>query len=164
MSLLLLIGGISLYPTWFRWKRREITDGFISVKTFISHMVQMKGLSLIKSPLFLTKTLYPTWFRWKLFVLTESVWKVTSLYIPHGSDERSLTLLLRLSVLHLYIPHGSDESQMKLIKSKIWKFSLYPTWFRWKLKNAFAFEKLMFWNFISHMVQMKVAAFNEQPF
>ena len=118
------------------------------------------------------------------------------LYIPHGSDESSEACCAFSSKYSLYIPHGSDESftsmryanevpsfishmvQMKdrlaeLLENSL--ISLYPTWFRWKYKNAFRNRTLAItlyptwfrwkiiimryflikFNFISHMVQMK---------
>jgi len=34
----------------------------------------------------------------------------STLYIPHGSDERCHSVALKTTVAQLYIPHGSDES------------------------------------------------------
>jgi len=57
------------------------------------------------------------------------------LYIPHGSDE-SLTLILWTSAIaHLYIPHGSDESSKSDILTEKLTETLYPTWFRWKIRH-----------------------------
>jgi len=99
----------SLYPTWFRWKRMYVCVCCVSV-CFISHMVQMKASNVYRT--------------------RQSKW----LYIPHGSDERTMGLLtqrqslslyptwfrwkfsswLRIVIsMRLYIPHGSDESSMR---------------------------------------------------
>jgi len=51
------------------------------------------------------------------------------LYIPHGSDESSLSPHSSSSQFALYIPHGSDESKhIKMEKEE--EHTLYPTWFR----------------------------------
>ena len=98
------------------------------------------------------------------------------LYIPHGSDERHSHDTFCIRAIVLYIPHGSDESETlrgniieflytlypTWFRWKLWLFvwtchttpSLYPTWFRWKQVKV-AKLRLDFQNFISHMVQMK---------
>jgi len=52
------------------------------------------------------------------------------LYIPHGSDERGVLNPCFFFIAFLYIPHGSDESER--IKEEMIgnPTSLYPTWFR----------------------------------
>ena len=55
----------ALYPTWFRWKLK---------------MSSVYGKETIP--------LYPTWFRWKWSTPETANAYETSLYIPHGSDER----------------------------------------------------------------------------
>ena len=166
-----LVFMVSLYPTWFRWKPSPIylfflaetlyiphgsdesaslTDfarlskSFISHMVqmkggfrnsdwslpyiFISHMVQMKGTDLTEGGVD-PKTLYPTWFRWKSTILSYTR-SCKSLYIPHGSDES-----------------GADFALLFTSNT------LYPTWFRWKCMKA-TIESIED-NFISHMVQMK---------
>ncbi len=120
--------------------------------SFISHMVQMKVRN--------------SWWR--------GVW--VRLYIPHGSDERALSRTGYKTSEFLYIPHGSDERARSSSSHPFdrwtlyptwfrWKhafvlvtasarWTLYPTWFRWKLKEPFVTVKVL-WAFISHMVQMK---------
>ena len=111
----MLMKSQTLYPTWFRWKLlTEIAEIALKRFYFISHMVQMKVCQHTSSQVPLS-ALYPTWFRWKLALLiilsnTSSIalyptwfrWKslcfffskaTTSLYIPHGSDERILLFL-----------------------------------------------------------------------
>jgi len=39
-----------------------------------------------------------------------SITGISTLYIPHGSDERAGTASGSIYVSGLYIPHGSDES------------------------------------------------------
>ena len=99
---------LTLYPTWFRWKLcycffkpfvyllyipHGSDESFLSqVKpllfpTFISHMVQMKGIK-----------------KFQCFIFTPH------LYIPHGSDERQGVYSVEKLLTLLYIPHGSDES------------------------------------------------------
>ena len=75
----------TLYPTWFRWKRSATESWASAVLSFISHMVQMKVV----------------WKQNSLFL--------QGLYIPHGSDESSISLGEMGFVFKLYIPHGSDE-------------------------------------------------------
>ena len=58
-----------------------------AMQNFISHMVQMKAKTQ-KSGSKSCVTLYPTWFRWKSFYFYALCWWGSSLYIPHGSDER----------------------------------------------------------------------------
>ena len=98
---------------------------------FISHMVQMKVFHLPKFRLpFLP--LYPTWFRWKR-PWNHKPCRKDTLYIPHGSDERTMKLYELDNHKLLYIPHGSDERSKKFWVSKRRLNTLYPTWFRWKV-------------------------------
>ena len=111
---------------------------------FISHMVQMKVFHLPKFRLpFLP--LYPTWFRWKR-PWNHKPCRKDTLYIPHGSDERTMKLYELDNHKLLYIPHGSDERSKKFWVSKRRLNTLYPTWFRWKLsldvKSSERFETL----------------------
>ena len=75
-------------------------------------------------------TLYPTWFRWKT-TRTRIINNIFELYIPHGSDERTIRETSILSTVTVYIPHGSDESEKWDLKQQPLS-RLYPTWFRWK--------------------------------
>ena len=84
---------------------------------FISHMVQMK-----------VKYIYPVLLSFML------------LYIPHGSDERLSLPLASVATNSLYIPHGSDESENNRKSNQV-SWTLYPTWFRWKLKTASLIKK-----------------------
>jgi len=61
--------------------------------------------------------------------------KISRLYIPHGSDERTMIFHIKAWPCLLYIPHGSDESRREGNNEK-------------KADS-----------FISHMVQMKVENF-----
>ena len=56
----------------------------------------------------------------------------------------------------LYIPHGSDERTVKMIMAQGSTLALYPTWFRWKAGSESIIE-MPVKIFISHMVQMKGA-------
>ena len=119
-------------------------------------------------------SLYPTWFRWKARRIN-SLSRIESLYIPHGSDERkhprndqrlrnwplyptwfrwkrwhlAFTALLEV----LYIPHGSDESaKRKSQYSAVCKLYI-PHGSDERSTKRFWYRKTI--NFISHMVQMK---------
>ena len=146
-----LIIFVSLYPTWFRWKRSpDITESAIPT------------------------TLYPTWFRWKgEKELLDALEKI--LYIPHGSDERlrsfkshqafsslyptwfrwkRLRHLVRNSASVLYIPHGSDERAFFLGRKKgVLHFISHMV--QMKAVIAAAMPRSVRPTFISHMVQMK---------
>ncbi len=125
--------------------------------------------------LFCFRPLYPTWFRWnKNFYI--NLMRRYKLYIPHGSDE-TVTKHEKKVIEKYFISH---MVQMKLIFLwEAWQLrqSLYPTWFRWNdCSECIAFsilltlyptwfrwnlfqghlKQLIFCNFISHMVQMKL--------
>ena len=97
----LIILMISLYPTWFRWKTPEKYISLIK-EAFISHMVQMKVYKT-SSTAHQVCTLYPTWFRWKPNTFEIDAPTII-LYIPHGSDERSKSLVLLRSI-DIFISH-----------------------------------------------------------
>ncbi len=124
----------ALYPTWFRWKA----------------LLRLNGLSR-------DEALYPTWFRWKLasWALVESI----NNFISHMVQMKEYTDPAHFVHTRLYIPHGSDErarvglildlpfffiSHMVQMKGSIYIFlccpcwTLYPTWFRWKLSRRHA--------------------------
>jgi len=124
-----------LYPTWFRWKpnRFNITLCFTKLyiphgsdesfhrffpscnrDTFISHMVQMKGI-LLSMTATQASALYPTWFRWKAVQCCLCI-AGCSLYIPHGSDE-SLTGSISRFASQNFISH---MVQMKALTSLLW--------------------------------------------
>jgi len=99
------------------------------------------------------KALYPTWFRWKC-VKQLFFAPIVILYIPHGSDERCVKQLFFAPIVILYIPHGSDESSSKSSAIRIFKRLYIPhgsdeSGIRVNHKDSF-------YDFISHMVQMKV--------
>ena len=101
----------------------------VTVKNFISHMVQMKGsISLLL--LCVISSLYPTWFRWK-----------------------RCFRFRKQDVLKLYIPHGSDERHQQLVH---YGLSLYfiSHMVQMKVSNG-KHEHILVRFFISHMVQMK---------
>jgi len=130
------------------WDAREFKD----TKNFISHMVQMKGVSSLPSS------------------------SLKELYIPHGSDESSslssnsfspqspfISHMVQMkeniraftaNVLGLYIPHGSDESWG--VKNKMRLMDIFISHMvQMKDQHAVIFF-CSFFLFISHMVQMKV--------
>ena len=76
------------------------------------------------------------------------------LYIPHGSDESLKDFSYRIRTWTLY----PTWFRWKILKKCIDRYgytSLYPTWFRWKIADWTLF--ISSWvTFISHMVQMKV--------
>jgi len=147
-----------------------------TIKSFISHMVQMKGVFFCHCPSLNLVCLYPTWFRWKksalrpiptvksAFIshmvqmkdgrdLDRDYSNLCRVYIPHGSDESSRLQSSGHNIL-VYIPHGSDERHIvKILIYQMWN-SLYPTWFRWKEASSLL-NAAMALQFISHMVQMK---------
>ena len=119
----------SLYPTWFRWKP-SLSESISNEPFFISHMVQMKGVSssLITSP---RGPLYPTWFRWK----APAPWRTrtgrNTLY-PTWFRWKSILLRFLISsfgfISHMVQMKASFLTICPIISSS----ALYPTWFRWK--------------------------------
>ena len=184
----------ALYPTWFRWKmcffnfscyffRLYIPHGsdesvhalmtLCRWAHFISHMVQMK----VKKSLFIFSLFYS-------FISHMVQMKAggnfldnssCSLYIPHGSDERSRVPSKRF-FLKCFISHMVQMKGLVSLPSSFWLITLYPTWFRWKrlYKTTVCWIAFLYIPhgsdeseelrvvaeltvaFISHMVQMKV--------
>ena len=118
---------MTLYPTWFRWKCISFSFCYCR-KSFISHMVQMKG-----------------WFRKRFSTRTTT-------FISHMVQMKVWMSSVPRCLRHLYIPHGSDESRHGVAVRSSLK-ALYPTWFRWK--ETVVSTVNVWLNFISHMVQMK---------
>ena len=121
---------------------------------FISHMVQMKGK------------------------FTRIVLLLFTNFISHMVQMKGLAVQFALGMIITFISHMVQMKDDVCIVFD-WKnrFSLYPTWFRWKIKRIYTiseFETALYptwfrWkrllktlmtsllcSFISHMVQMKV--------
>jgi len=131
---------IPLYPTWFRWKISFESFVRITLLFFISHMVQMKGKEVKITGL-----------------------KFRTLYIPHGSDERSQDNQQQ-QVCNHFISHMVQMketlnkclclkwfyfiSHMVQMKARCLRLPkpewvpLYPTWFRWKIFHIKAWSCL----------------------
>ncbi len=135
-----------------RYDIRQLTS---YITPFISHMVQMKASRLLTSicPI---STLYPTWFRWKES-FNISLLSLILFFISHMVQMKALFhSYLTSHLVFLYIPHGSDESNTPRFLPMVSEESLYPTWFRWKVKRS-SLLPVGATTFISHMVQMKGA-------
>ena len=100
--------GLSLYPTWFRWK------------VFVEPSFWVQGYPL-----------YPTWFRWKLHYQCHAEC-LSYLYIPHGSDER-LRPGVNALIHYDFISHMVQMKGSPLADLYFFIAALYPTWFRWKM-------------------------------
>ena len=122
---------LPLYPTWFRWKISGISE-YTTRCSFISHMVQMKVSTSSPTAFLIDSTLYPTWFRWKISVIVTHL-LTSHTFISHMVQMKAGGKDSPHRYRTLYIPHGSDESQLKMKPFIPTPFSLYPTWFRWKL-------------------------------
>ena len=99
---------LSLYPTWFRWKRklRLISIGLRYL--FISHMVQMKGH-------FVTNCI-SDWFN----------------FISHMVQMKVAVIIFSSIDVSSFISHMVQMKAVKAYNQKQRGFALYPTWFRWK--------------------------------
>jgi len=140
----------SLYPTWFRWKviRWFVIRWF---QLFISHMVQMKGWG--HSRMFRLYTLYIPHGSDESWDISNAYIRNPKLYIPHGSDERSQQSQNRACQALLYIPHGSDESWVSGTTHIIYSvFISHMVQMKEDKKCPKSPGRVIF---ISHMVQMK---------
>ena len=140
-----------LYPTWFRWKeclrfrKADVLALYIPHGSdeslqrrnfrlwplcyFISHMVQMK-VQRTRAGRWPHLPLYPTWFRWKHHRYKLQGW-CNGLYIPHGSDERGLSLAAN-ALSTYFISHMVQMKVYRCNQTPARGNALYPTWFRWK--------------------------------
>ena len=130
------VKNLSLYPTWFRWKRWYWFDCSIPCLLYIPHGSDEREKEKNK----------------------KSIEKI--LYIPHGSDESETWRDGHPKQNRLYIPHGSDESQKQascLRSSKLF-ISHMVQMKGWILR----YVSLLYSSFISHMVQMKETILQKQ--
>ena len=143
---------MSLYPTWFRWKVWTPKRPASKVKTFISHMVQMKD-SFCFFPFLTVTPLYPTWFRWKYRREYNHPARLYALYPTWFRWKKIRSACSARPPLRLYIPHGSDESEaVKKILDNLRLFISHMV----QMKEKSRYNRVCHtYDFISHMVQMK---------
>ena len=111
----------------------------------------MKGF-LMFFPFLTVTPLYPTWFRWK-----EAPQKRPTLwyriFISHMVQMKASSAETQRIASQTFISHMVQMKDALCQWSSRRRWSLYPTWFRWKLT---IFIKMSYrGSFISHMVQMK---------
>ena len=124
--------GAALYPTWFRWKFFADLLARVSYLALYPTWFRWKSISHCIEPVFLN-TLYPTWFRWKQ--RTTQLFVSQHIFISHMVQMKAELIEIKGFTDKIFISHMVQmKGRLRNCCAGFQIKSLYPTWFRWKLK------------------------------